>query len=86
MKSRDQVTFSPTSCRQTNDGSERTLKEQTQLANLLSLLSVLSISNSLCFPFILKIKILHRYSNVITGGKVEHSVAHAVYDTARHLL
>lgn len=52
MKSRDQVTFSPTSCRQTNDGSERTLKEQTQLASLLSLWSVLSISNSLRFPFI----------------------------------
>lgn len=36
MKSRDQVTFSPTSCRQTNDGSERTLKKiiTTQLAPL----------------------------------------------------
>ena len=39
MKSRDQVTFSPTSCRQTNDGSERTLEEiiTTQLASPLSL-------------------------------------------------
>lgn len=85
MKSRDQVTFSPTSCRQTNDGSERTLKEiiTTQLAPLVCKVYLVFQTPFVSLPFS-KIKLL--YSNVVIGGKVEHSAAHAVYDTARHLL
>ena len=82
MKSRDQVTFSPTSCRQTNEGSERTLKDiiTTQLALFVCEVYLVFQTPFISPPFLL----LYSKSNKSVCHKHEGTAKNILFEWSDH--